>query len=91
MGGNISMKTSFKYVPAMRKSDLYLDFKVAKGAKTYSLPRVKVADGVVSTSTLAIASGVTPALVADKFLRIITDDYVAKILFLIHQSNIRTS
>ncbi|MDO5572231.1 MAG: hypothetical protein Q4F97_12335 [Bacteroidales bacterium] len=91
MGGNIVMKTSFKYVPAMRKSDLYLDFQVARGSKTYTLPRVKVAEGVVSTSTLADASGVKPAIGADKFQRIITDNYVAKILFLIQQSNIRNS
>ena len=34
MGGNITMKTSFKYIPAMRKSDLYLEFQVKKGSKT---------------------------------------------------------
>ena len=91
MGGNITMKTSFKYIPAMRNSELFLDFKVKKGSKTYSLPRVKVADGVISTSTLATAEGVTPAIAPDKFQRIITDNYVAKILFLIQQSNIRNN
>ncbi|MEG1615997.1 MAG: hypothetical protein RR202_04585 [Bacteroidales bacterium] len=91
MGGNIAMKTSFKYIPEMRKSELFLDFKVQRGSKTYSLPRVKVADGVVSTSELANAAGVTPAIAPDKFQRIITDNYVAKILFLIQQSNLRNN
>ena len=89
MGGNIAMKTSFKYIPDMRQSELYLDFSVARGSKKYSLPRVKVADGVVSTSEISNAEGVNPALGADKFQRIITDNYVAKILFLIQQSNLR--
>ena len=91
MGGNIAMKTSFKYVPEMRQSELYLDFAVTKGTKSYSLPRVKVADGVVSTSEMANAAGVEPALGNDRFQRIITDNYVAKILFLIQQANVRNS
>ena len=91
MGGNIAMKTSFNYIPEMRKSDLYLDFSVKRKNKTYSLPRVKVADGVVSTSTIANAEGVNPAMGADKFQRIITDNHVAKILFLIQQSSLRNS
>ena len=91
MGGNIAMKTSFKYAPEMRQSELYLDFAVQRGNKTYNLPRVKVADGVVSTSEIANASGVEPALGNDKFQRIITDNYVAKILFLIQQSNLRNA
>ena len=85
------MKTSFDYIPDMRQSELYLDFSVARGNKTYLLPRVKVADGVVSTSEISKAESVVPALGVDKFQRIITDNYVAKILFLIQQSNLRNS
>ena len=91
MGGNITMKTSFKYIPEMRNSELYLQFTVQKGKKTYTLPRVKVADGVIATSELATAEGVAPAIAPDKFQRIITDNYVAKILFLIQQSNLRSN
>lgn len=91
MGGNITMTTSFKFIPEMRKSELFLDFSVQRGKKTYTLPRVKVADGVIATSALANAEGVTPAIAPDKFQRIITDNYVAKILFLIQQSNLRNS
>ena len=91
MGGNISMPVSFKYIPAMRKSELYLDFKVDRNSKTYTLPRVKVADGVVATSELANANGANAAIAPDKFQRVTTDNYVAKILFLIQQANIRKS
>lgn len=90
-GGNFAMKPSFKYIPEMRKSELFLEFKVKRGKKTYTLPRVKVADGVIATSAMATAQGVAPAIAPDKFQRIITDNYVAKILFLIQQSNLRNS
>ena len=42
MGGVVSMPVNFKYIPAMRKSELQLAFKVQRGKKTYDLPRVTV-------------------------------------------------
>lgn len=50
MGGSYTMKTSFDYVPEMAKSELYLKFKATIGEKTISIPDVKIADGVISTS-----------------------------------------
>lgn len=44
------MKTSFDYVPEMAKSELYLEFKAKVGKKEVTIPAVKVADGVISTS-----------------------------------------
>ena len=90
LGGNITMKTSFKYIPAMRKSDLYLAFKVSQGKKSYDLPRVKVAEGVLSTAEICDPNSLTPALAADKFQRIIKENYQADILFLIQQANLRS-
>ncbi|MDE6152624.1 MAG: hypothetical protein K2G21_00550, partial [Muribaculaceae bacterium] len=58
-------------------------------SKQYVLPRVKVADGVLATAALASAQGVTPAIGADAFQRIINEKYAADILFLINQANIR--
>ena len=52
MGGNYTMKTSFDYVPEMAKSELYLEFKATIGNKTVTIPAVKVADGVISTSEM---------------------------------------
>ncbi|MCP9610630.1 tetratricopeptide repeat protein [Coprobacter tertius] len=91
MGGNITMKTTFKYIPAMRKSDLYLDFTVKSGSKSYQLPRVKVAEGVISTAEICDPNALTPALAADKFQRIIKENYQADIMFLIQQANLRSS
>ncbi|MGL5317291.1 MAG: tetratricopeptide repeat protein [Bacteroidales bacterium] len=90
-GGKYSMPVSFDYVPAMRKSELFLDFKVKVKSKVYSLPRVKVADGVISTETLSSAANANPALGADKFQRIINQAYRAQVLFLIQQATLRSS
>lgn len=90
-GGKYTMPVSFDYVPAMRKSELFLDFKVKVKAKTYTLPRVKVADGVISTETMSSAADANPALGADKFQRIINQAYRAQILFLIQQATLRSS
>ena len=91
LGGNITMKASFDYIPQMRKSDLYLAFKVQKGSKSYDLPRVKVAEGVLATAEISNAATVKPALAADKFQRIINESRKADILFLIQQANIRAN
>ena len=53
VGGSYTMKTSFDYVPEMAKSELYLEFKATKLVrKEVTIPAVKVADGVISTSEL---------------------------------------
>lgn len=90
-GGTATMPVSYKYTPEMLTSDLMLAFDVQQGNKTYSLPRVKVATGVVATSTLADAATVNPAIGQDKFQRIIKDKVTADIKFLINQTNIRKS
>lgn len=88
-GGTQTIPVNFAYQPEMAKSELYLDFNVVQGGKTYTLPRVKVADGVIATAAMANAAGVTPALAADAFQRIINEKYAADIMFLINQANIR--
>ncbi len=92
-GGNYTMKVNFDYVPQMAKSELYLDFKVTVGSKTYTIPSVKVADGVIATSELVnqTLANANPALGADAFQRIIKDQRDAQIMFLIQQANIRSN
>lgn len=88
-GSSVTIPVSYNYVPDMIKSELTLAFTVTQGGKTYALPRVKVADGVVATAALANAGDVTPATAPDKFQRIINEKYNADIKFLINQANIR--
>jgi len=90
-GGQLTVPVNYAYLPDMLKSELYLTFNVQQGGKQYVLPRVKVADGIVATATMADASTVTPAVAADKFQRIINEKYSADIRFLINQANLRQS
>lgn len=90
-GGTVSIPFSIKYNPEMAKSNLYLDFTVDQNGKIYSLPRVKVGEGVIATSTLASARTVTPAVAKDNFQKVISEKYTADIHFLINQANIRAN
>ena len=93
MGGSYTMKTSFDYVPEMAKSELYLEFKATIGKKVVTIPAVKVADGVISTSELVnnTLGNANPAFGEDAFQRIIKEKHDANIMFLIQQANIRSS
>ena len=90
-GGTYTMKPSFFYIPEMAKSELFLNFSVVQKKKTYNLPAVKVADGVLATSELASVKEIKPALTADKFQRITQENQNADILFLIQQAQLRNS
>lgn len=88
-GGTQTIPVNFVYQPEMAKSELYLDFTVDQKGKTYVLPRVKVANGVVATAAMADAATVYPAIANDAFQRVINEKYAADIMFLINQANIR--
>lgn len=92
-GGNLSLKTSFNYVPEMAKSELYLEFSVVQKKKTYQIPSVKVADGVIATSQLVStnSSELNGVIIPDKFQRVIQQKQEADILFLIQQAKLRKS
>ena len=90
-GGTYTMKASFDYVPEMAKSELFLDFKVKKGKKEYTIPSVKIADGVIATSELPTVASANAAYAADAFERIIKQAKEAQIMFLIQQANLRSS
>ena len=90
-GGNYTMKASFDYVPEMAKSELYLDFKITKGNKTYTIPSVKIADGVIATSELPTAASANASYANDAFQRIIKQAQEANIMFLIQQANLRNN
>ena len=91
MGGNYTMKASFNYVPEMANSELYLDFKIRKGNKTYTIPSIKVADGVIATSELPTINSSNASYAEDAYQRIIKQAQEANIMFLIQQANLRNS
>ena len=91
VGGTYTMKTNFKYIPAMMNSDLYARFEAKLGKKTVSIPEVKIGYGVVSTSELLGRCGITASTAPDAFQRVIEQKQEANIKFLIGQANLRTS
>ncbi|MDR0794450.1 MAG: hypothetical protein LBE79_00095 [Tannerella sp.] len=88
-GGNVTMRSSFKYKTEMKKSELYLTFDAKIKNKTVKLPDIKIADGVISTSMLADAGTANPAIAPDKFQRIIKEAHDANIMFVIQQAELR--
>ena len=93
VGGNYSMKTNFKYVPEMQKSELYLTVDAYIGSKKVDVPAVKVADGIVATSELSgrTVKSAQASVAQDAYQRIIEHKQEANIKFLIQQANLRKS
>lgn len=93
LGGNYTMKNLFTYVPQMHESELYLTFQARVGKKTVEVPAVRVADGVVSTSTLIAqtAGSSNSAEAADAYQYAIKQTKQAQIKYLINQANVRNS
>lgn len=98
VGGNYTMRSNFKYVPEMQKSDLYLTFDAYVGNKKVDVPEVKIAEGVIATSELykktiagSGADGDGACMASDAFKRIQAKKQEAQIKFLINQANLRKS
>ena len=93
VGGNYTMKTNFKYVPDMQKSELYLTFDAYIGSKKVEVPAVKVANGVIATSELSgrTVRQAQASVSQDAYQRIIEHKQEANIKFLIQQANLRKS
>ena len=90
-GANVTMNSSFNYVPAMQSSELYLTFSAKVGNKTIEIPEIQIADGVLATAALLDAGSEIPSIAPDKFQRIIKEAYDANIMFLIQQAELRSS
>ena len=91
VGGSYTMRTSFDYVPQMANSELYLDFLIRRGSKTYTIPSVKIADGVIATSELPTLKSANASYADDAYQRIIKQAEEANIMFLIQQANLRNN
>ena len=62
-GGSYHYESQFRlYSLKWQNSELYLDFKITKGSKTYTIPSVKIADGVIATSELPTVGSANAAL-----------------------------
>ena len=101
-GGNYNQRDGVSYIDAMNKSGLYMNMTASKGKKTLNFNPVKVANGVIATSRMI--ENVPKAILGvqreanttgkydpniDAFQRIVPDEMVADILYLINRSNVR--
>lgn len=90
-GKNVTMTSTFDYIPIMQNSELYLTFSAKAGKKEIELPEIKIGDGVLATASLLNAGSEIPVIAPDKFQRIIKEAYDADIMFLIQQAELRAS
>lgn len=90
-GGTYTHRVQFDFKEGMEKSELYLTFQVSEGAKAFTLPEVKVADGINCTYMLAKGDNMEPAFAEDGFQHSQTTTEEADIKFLVNQANIRGS
>jgi len=90
-GGTLTFKAHFNYVPDMAKSELYIEYVGHIGKKEYTFDRIKIADGVVATETMAAATEATPAYSADNFVKDTFDKYVASLIYQYQSTSLRSS
>jgi tetratricopeptide (TPR) repeat protein len=86
-GGDFTYTASVPYTDAMKLSELKLRIKAVRGNKNLDFEPVKLADGVIATSTLVEKHGRT-IIMKDNFARIIPETQIADINYLINRSDI---
>jgi tetratricopeptide (TPR) repeat protein len=89
-GGNISWSGDVNYIPEMKVSEFLLRVEASKKDKTLAFDPIKLADGVIATSTLA-EDHAKPIVLKDKYQRIVPEQKMADILYIINRSDIRSS
>ena len=101
-GGSVSYNGSVPFEPEMRQSELFLKIHATKGRKSLDFVPVKLASGVIATSTLVDntplsilgfqkrknTTGIYDPTI-DKFQRVVPDKYVADLIYLINSSEVR--
>ncbi len=89
-GGDFTYTSVIPYNEAMKVSDLVLRTKASIGTKSLDFDPVKIADGVIATSTLTEKHGKGISM-KDNYQQIIPETKVADINYLINRSDIRSA
>lgn len=90
VGGNINWAGDVDYKPEMKVSEFMLRIEASRKGKTLAFDPIKLADGVIATSTLA-EDHALPIVIKDSYQRIVPEQKVADILYLINRSDIRAN
>ena len=89
-GGKFNYSGSVPFSEEMLVSDLMLRITATRKTTTLDFDPMKLADGVIATSTLADVHA-QPVMMKDNFQRIIAEDKMADIHFPINRANIRNT
>lgn len=88
-GGDFTYTGTIPYKDAMKMSELVLRIKAVRGKKTLDFDQVKIADGVIATSTLVDKDG-RPIMSKDNYVRINPESKLADIHYQINQADINS-
>ncbi|MGQ9621079.1 MAG: tetratricopeptide repeat protein, partial [Bacteroidales bacterium] len=89
-GDSFTYNDKVPYKKEMMKSELFVRIKATRGTKTLDFDPVKIADGVIATSTLVDDHG-KPILMMDKYVRIIPESIMADIHYIINRFDLQSS
>lgn len=90
-GGDFTYTSAIPYTDAMKRSELILRTTASIGdKKTLDFDPLKLADGVIATSTL-VEKNVKTVIMPDQYVRIVPETKVADINYVINQANVRSS
>ena len=87
-GGNFTYTGVIPYKDAMKVSELILRIKASRGTKSLDFDPVKLADGVIATSTLVDRQG-KAGTIKDNYVRINPENQQADINYVINRYDIR--
>ncbi len=87
-GGTINWSGDVNYIPEMKVSEFMLRVEAERKGKTLAFDPIKLADGVIATSTL-VEDHAKPIVLKDKYQRIVPEQKMADILYIINRSDIR--
>jgi tetratricopeptide (TPR) repeat protein len=89
-GGSLSYSDEIDFTPEMMRSELYVKGKATVKNKEADLPPIKIADGIIITPLLVNKQGATISF-GDNFKRIVPEEYVADIHYIINRYDVRNS
>lgn len=89
-GGTASWSGDVAYIPEMKVSEFLLRIDASRKDKTLAFAPIKLADGVIATSTL-FEYHPMPLSLKDTYQRIVPEQKIADILYSINRSDIKTS
>lgn len=88
-GGKFTYTSKIPYKDAMKMSEMVVRVKGTRGKTSVNFDPVKIADGVIATSTLT-ENHVKPIMMVNKFVRITPENKMADLHYLINQADLQS-